>query len=111
MRIGIGGELYRLNRVELLRGFNEIAFADDVVALEHRARLVPGHLHRHAFRNAGAHEIPHGSSSEVMRYATGTARLLARLPPRLRETHDRLALHLLACPVKHPRTEHAVSSQ
>ena len=33
-RIGIGGELCRLNRVELLRGFNEIAFAHDVVALE-----------------------------------------------------------------------------
>jgi hypothetical protein len=33
--IGIGGELYPLNRVELLRRFNEIAFAHDVVALEH----------------------------------------------------------------------------
>jgi hypothetical protein len=41
VRIGIGGELYRLNRVELLRGFDEIAFADDVVALDTERVLCP----------------------------------------------------------------------
>ena len=110
-RIGIGGELCRLNRVELLRGLDEIAFAHDVVALEHRTRLVAGHLHGHTFGNAGAHEVADCCASGIVRNASGTAGLLARLPPGFRESNDRLALHLLACPMKHPRTQHAISSQ
>src|SRR5438477_36480 len=109
--IGIGGDLGRLDRVELLRGFDEIAFAGDVVAFGHRTRLVPGHLHRDALGNSGAHKIADGCSSQVMWYAAGAAGSLACLSPRLRESHDRLALDLLARPMKNPGTEHAVASQ
>ena len=111
VRIGIGGELYGLHRVELLRGFDEIAFTDDVVALEYRARLVPGHLHRNALGYSGAHQVSHRRSSKVMRNPAGAARLRACLSPCLRESHDRLAFDLLACPVKHPGAEHALRSQ
>jgi hypothetical protein len=98
VRIGIGGQLRRLDRVELLRGFDEIAFADDVVALEHRARLVPGHLHRDTLGNPSAYQVSHRCSSKVMRNAARAPGLLARLPPCLRESHDGLALDPLAGP-------------
>ena len=41
----------------LIRGLDEVAFAHDVVALEHRARLVPGQLHGNALGNTGAHGL------------------------------------------------------
>jgi len=45
------------------------ASTDDVVALEDRARPVSGQLHRHALRDAGAHQVSHGRSAEVMQDA------------------------------------------
>src|SRR5688572_12807805 len=85
--------------VQLLRGFNEIAFADDVVALEHRARLVAGQLHRDAFGDAGAHEIPNGRASKVVRNATRSSSFLACVPPGLREASDSHTFDLLPGPV------------
>jgi hypothetical protein len=39
--------------VELSGGVTQVATADDVVAIEYRARLVSGALHRNAFGDAG----------------------------------------------------------
>ena len=65
------------------------------------------HLHRDAFGNSSTYEIPHGCSSKVMRNAAGTARLLASLSPRPRESNDPLAFDFLAAAVEDPRTENA----
>src|ERR1035437_4798646 len=45
--------------VEPSRRVAEIPGADDVVALEHRPRLVAGELHRDALGHAGALEVAH----------------------------------------------------
>ena len=53
--------------VQPQRRITQVSWADDVVSLKYRACLVPGHLHRDAFRHACSHEIPHRSPAEVMR--------------------------------------------
>jgi hypothetical protein len=100
-----------LQDVELFRGLDEVAFAHDVVALEHRARLVSGHLHRDALRNAGAHQVAHGGPPQVVRNATRTTRLCARRSKRLDERRDPLALHFLVRPVEDPRADDVLGLQ
>ena len=56
----------RRRAVQLFRAVVEIALAHDVVPLEHRARLVPGHRHRHAFRNRDTVHVSYGGSAEVV---------------------------------------------
>src|SRR5207248_3800916 len=110
VRIRIGGELHRLNRVELLRSLDEIAFAHDVVALEHRSRLWPviciatrsGMPARTRFRTA----VRRRSCG----IRPGQPACAHALPPRLRESHDRLAFDLLARPVKYPGAKHSFGS-
>jgi hypothetical protein len=72
---------------------------------------VSSHLHRDAFGNSGAHQVADGCSPKVMRNAAGTARFLARLFPRLRESNDPLALDLFAAALEHPRTDHVFGSE
>jgi hypothetical protein len=59
--------------IELLPSVDKIALTDDVIAVEHGARLVPSHAHSDYVRDTGAHEITYGGASEVVRDAAGTA--------------------------------------
>ena len=70
-----------------------------------------GQLHRDAFGNAGAYEIPNGRASEVVRNATRRPGFFACLPPGLREASDSLAFDLLAGSVEHPGAENLFGLQ
>lgn len=65
----------------LLRGVNEVTFADDVVAVEHGVSLVSGQLAGHALRNARANEVADGRAPQVVRDAAGAAGLSVRHLP------------------------------
>src|SRR5262245_29727828 len=69
---------------ELPGGVLEVGIADDGVASIHALGLVAGDLHRDRPRDAGALEVPHRRSPEVVpdaaRYAGGLARGGPRLP-------------------------------
>jgi hypothetical protein len=56
---------------------------------------VPGHLHRNALGNSGAHQVSHRRSSKIMRNPDGAARLRACLPPRLPRKLDTTHAHAL----------------
>jgi hypothetical protein len=45
---------------------SQITLVDDVVAVEHRSRLVAGELHRYALRHPGAYEISDRGSANVV---------------------------------------------
>src|SRR6266545_3760236 len=62
----------------------------DVVAVEHRARPVPRHGHRHALRHAAVHHVPHRGSPEVMSQPPRHPGLPARREPALPEVQARL---------------------
>ena len=59
----LGGSAGR-EGIEPLCGITEIARAHDVVALEHRARFMAGHLPRDTFGHAGPDEVAHRGSRE-----------------------------------------------
>jgi len=44
----------------------DVGLARDVVAVEHRARLVPGDLHRHHVGDAGADQVPDRAPSQIV---------------------------------------------
>jgi hypothetical protein len=54
-----------------------------VVAVEHRAGLVAGHLHGHAFGNASVYQIPNGRAPEVVAQPLARLRAAAGTLPRL----------------------------
>jgi len=45
---------------------SQITLVDDVVAVEHRSRLVAGELHGHALGYAGTHEVANRGSAKVV---------------------------------------------
>ncbi len=47
------------------RSVPQISIADDIIAIEDAARLVPAQFHRDALRNAGADHVANGRSPEV----------------------------------------------
>jgi hypothetical protein len=67
------------------RGRLQVGRADDVVAIEHRPRLVAAHRHRHAFGDAGPDVIPDRGPPEIVQQFAGAAGRLARRPPALVE--------------------------
>src|SRR5207244_9779027 len=60
----------------------EIAAGHDRVAPVNALGLVPGELHRHRTRDAGAFEVPHVTPPQVVNQPARKARLLARGAPR-----------------------------
>jgi hypothetical protein len=48
------------------RGVEKIGFVDDVVPLKNWPRFVPGHLHGDSSRDPCPHQVPDGSSAEVV---------------------------------------------
>jgi len=52
------------------RSLPQVSIADDIIAIEHAARLVAAQFHRHAFGNAGADHVPDGGAAEVVRNTT-----------------------------------------
>src|SRR5207249_7684221 len=64
-------DLPRAGRVELLRGVDEIARVDDVVAVEHLAGFPADHLHRDPLGDARADEIADGGPAEIVEDAAG----------------------------------------
>ncbi len=50
----------------LTRRLAHVGFADDVVTLEHRPRLVPAVRHRDTFRHATADHVANGATAQVM---------------------------------------------
>ncbi len=97
--------------IEAADGLGEVSFADDVVPLENRSGLVPGHLHGDALGDAGTHQVAHGGSPQVVGNPTRTTRLRARRSERLEERRDPLPLHFPIRPVEHPRADHVVRFQ
>jgi hypothetical protein len=63
----------RREGVDSLGRFPQVPGADNVVALEHRAGLVPGELHRDTLGHACSHKIADGRSAKVVRDPAGTA--------------------------------------
>src|SRR5439155_21016389 len=70
---------------ELAGNILQVAGAHNVVAIKHRARLVAGHLHRDALRDAGVDHIPHRGAPEVVPMHPRDAGRLAGCRPRLPE--------------------------
>jgi len=80
--------------VKPTRGLLEIRRADDVVAIEHGARLVAGHLHRHALRHARVDGIPDGGAPQIVAEAARDAGRLARGRPCLAKSSRRCPARL-----------------
>src|SRR5262249_5993333 len=59
------------DRVQLLRRFAQVAFADDVVAVEHLPRPPAHHLHGDLLRDASADQVAACRAAEVMWNSTG----------------------------------------
>src|SRR2546422_1356765 len=64
-----GETLPYARRVELPRGLAQVGRADDVVAIEHLARLPADQLHRDPFGHAGTDEVADGGPAEVVEHA------------------------------------------
>ena len=75
--------------VDAISGGAKVAVAHDVVALEHRPRLVTRQAHRDPLGNTRAHEVSHGRSPQVVRNPTGHASGSARDLPRFHELANR----------------------
>src|SRR5688572_16714020 len=56
-----------------MRSLPQVSVAEDIIAIEHAARLVAAQFHRHAFGDACADHVPYGDSPEVVRDAARTA--------------------------------------
>ena len=76
----------------------QVILADDVVAVEHTARLVPHDLHDRQLVDALAEHIPSGRVPEVMEQPPGEMRRLTGGLPRPVEVLNRLAF----APGEHP---------
>src|SRR5438132_1533591 len=83
---------FRSGRVELLRGVDEIARVDDVVAVEHLTGLPADQLHRDPFGDARADEVADGGPAEIVEDAAGHPSSATRRRPGLVETSDRRAV-------------------
>src|SRR5262249_18527434 len=68
-------------RGEPLSRLAQVAFTDDIVAVEHRSGLVATHLHRDTLRDSGAHRIAHCGPAQIMNQLPRTScRLASPLP-------------------------------
>src|SRR5437867_2652064 len=67
------------------RSFLQVGRAHDVVAVEHGARPVAGHLHGDALRDAGVDHVAHGTAATVVPEHAGHAGRLAGRGPGVAE--------------------------
>jgi len=70
----------------------QIGRGDDVIAIEDRARSVPGDAHAHDFRDARTDQVSRGGAAEIMTQHAGQSHGLARTRPTLPKVADALAL-------------------
>ena len=68
---------------QLLLGYPQIAFADDVGSLKDSPSLMAGQLHGYAFRDTRSGKVPDCTTPQIMKDPTGTASLPAGSPPCL----------------------------
>jgi len=98
---GVSGRESRLSAADVVRKcarsrqptrhVAEIAWAHDMVAIEHATGLVAGHLHRHSLRDTGVDHVPHRCASTVMPQLPGQASILTSRLPSLPEVAAPLA--------------------
>src|SRR4029077_16374894 len=58
----------------LARGVLQIGRGDNVIAIEHRARAVPGDAHTYNFRHARPNEVSRRGATEIMAQHPGQSR-------------------------------------
>src|SRR5271157_2318126 len=81
---------------EAVGGVVEVALGNDVVAVEHRARLVPRDRHSDALGNACSYHVPYGRAPKIMeQFPDYTGALAGRLPSYLEVANP------LSAPGKH----------
>src|SRR5947207_8868784 len=77
-----GGVCYARNYARQLAGHVlAVGGAHDVVAIEHRARLVARDSHRHSLDDASVHHVADGGSPEVVGDGRGDLEMGPKVPP------------------------------
>jgi hypothetical protein len=70
----------------------QIGRGDNVIAIEDRARSVPGDTHAHDFRHARTDQVSRGGAAEIMAQHAGQSHGLARARPTVSKVADALTL-------------------
>jgi hypothetical protein len=92
--------------MQLRRGRAQIPIADDVVALEHAARLVSGELHRHTLWHSAAHHRAHRRAAQIVGDASRTPGGHTRRLPRLGELCECAWASTVLCPLRDHAPKH-----